>query len=185
MVHYNFISRLFNYDDIQVKIISTAAALSSLFVSFSTNFLGVSAFIFSLLFIVMITDYITGLAASRVEEKRKAIEEQRPMRDVFNSKKGLGWVFKFGSYVIFLSLSWALSEYIALNKLDFLVYLFKVAHFYILLHIFYWEMVSVDENFRRIGWEFQIFGLVNKIFGSIQSSMTNVVHPKDPEKDKK
>jgi len=178
MTHYNFLFRLFNYNDLDIRLISFWAAFCSLFVAFANDFLGISAFLFALLFIVMITDYITGLQASKIEEKRAAVKEDRKPCDVFNSKKGLGWVFKFGSYIVFLSLSWSLNEYIVKNNLDFLVYLFKVAHFYILLHIFYWELVSVDENFRRIGWKFQIFSLVGKLFKSVKDTLTNVVKPK-------
>jgi hypothetical protein len=116
----------------------------------------------------MIVDYITGLTASHVEETRSAKADDRPRKDVFSSRKGLGWVFKFGSYITFLYLSFMLHDYIVAQKLDSIEYVSKIAHFYILLHIFYWELKSVDENFERIGYDFKIFGLFTKIFRTIK-----------------
>ena len=127
--------------------------------------------VFAMLFIVMITDYITGLAASKYEEKARAEKEGRDSKPVFTSKKGLRWVFKFGSYITFLYISFSLEQHIQKNDLDILTYVSKVAHFYILMHIFYWELKSVDENFERLGFKFKIFGVFNSIFNSMKGTM--------------
>ena len=170
---YSFLTKLFNYKSLDIQIIAVWSALVSIFISFSNDFLGISAGIFAMLFIVMITDYVTGLAASRYEEVQKAKKENRCPKDVFTSKKGLRWVFKFGSYIVFLYISCMLQEHITVNKLDVLTYFSKIAHFYILIHIFSWELKSVDENFARLGFKFQIFGLFRGVF----STLKQVIEP--------
>lgn len=167
MTHYKFLFRLFDYSDTNIQIISIWSAFTALLISFCNNFLGISVGLFAMLFMLMITDYITGLRASKLEEKRKAELEKRATLDVFSSKKGLGWVFKFGSYMTFLYISLLLSQYIEQAGLDFMVWFLKLVHFYILIHIFYWEIKSVDENFERIGYKFKILKIVTNLFYSI------------------
>lgn len=182
MTHYNFIPKLFNYNNLDIQVIGFFASFTSLFVSFANDYLGISAGLFALLFVVMVTDYITGLTAARMEEVRKAAIEERPVRDIFNSKKGLSWVFRLGSYIVFLMMSVMFNDHIQAKGLDFLTYIAKVAHFYMLIHIFSWEMKSVKENFDRIGWHFPIFNLFGMIFGKFKSSLDNV---SDFDKSKK
>ena len=182
MTHYNFIPKLFNYNSLDIQIIGYFAAFSSFFVSFAHDYLGISAGLFALLFIVMVTDYITGLTAARVEEIRKAKLEDRPPRSIYNSKKGLSWVFRLGSYIVFLSMSVMFNDHIQTKGLDFLTYIAKVAHFYMLIHIFSWELKSVHENFDRIGWHFPIFHLFNLVFGKVKDTLDNMT---DFDKNKK
>ena len=68
---------------------------------FTDNILGINVALFIFLFFIMIIDYITGLSAAIKEEKDSAKKEGRKMKtksEVFESKKGLGWVFKIGFY---------------------------------------------------------------------------------------
>lgn len=160
MIHYKFLLRLFDYTDSSIQTISVWSAFTAFIVSFSNNFLGISVGLFSMLFVLMIMDYITGLSAAKLEEIRKAGQESRPVKDIFSSKKGLGWVFKFGSYMTFLYISLLLSQYIEQASLDFMTWFFKLVHFYVLIHIFYWEIKSVDENFERIGYRLKILKIV-------------------------
>lgn len=181
MTHYRFISRLFNFKDEGIQIISLWSTFTAFIVSFSNNFLGISVGLFVMLFIIMITDYVTGLASSKLEEKNKAKLEEREVKDVFSSKRGLGWVFKFGSYIVFLYVSLLLSEYIEESHIDFMVWVMKLAHFYILIHIFYWEIKSVDENFEKLGFDFKILKLVGNLFSGIGKIIGGKIKQKEDD----
>lgn len=156
MEHLNFLTRLFDYSDLKVKIASFYGAIISALLTtvsaFSVGILGISAGLFILLFVIMITDYITGLQASKKEGLK------------FISKKGLGWVFKFGSYLMVLSVSLTLRREMIANGMEWLEIPFIAIHFYILVHILMWELKSVDENFKRLGHEFKVLALISDIF---------------------
>lgn len=163
MGHLAFLTRLFDFTDIKVKIASFYGVLLSAMLttlsSFSQGLLGISAGLFLLLFVIMITDYVTGLKAS----KKEGVE--------FISKRGLGWVFKFGSYLVVLSVSLSLRKELILNGFDWLEIPFISIHFYILVHILMWELKSVDENFKRLGYEFKVLGLITDIFLIVQTML--------------
>jgi phage-related holin len=171
MEHLHFLTRLFDYSDLKVKISSfyggVLGALFSLISGFSEGFIGISGSLFILLFVVMITDYITGLKASKREGKK------------FTSKKGLGWVFKFGSYLVFLAVSLFLRDELMYLGLDWLKTPFKIIHFYLLVHIFLWETKSIDENFERLGYSFKILKLADEIFLSVRSMFKKTIDDND------
>jgi phage-related holin len=171
MQHYGFIVKLFNFNDFNIRIISLGATITSLFCTFSNDFLGISALLFALLFFVMIIDYITGIAASKREKK------------ILTSKRGLDWVFKFGSYIVFLALSFSLNNHIVEKNIESLLLITSITHFYILLHIFYWEMKSVDENFERLGYNFKILGLFNKIFSTMRGTLESSLKKKKEDSE--
>lgn len=160
MEHFIFLSRLFDFSQIKVQTAAFYGALLSVILTgltaFSESFLGISVGLFLLLFGVMITDYVTGLRASRKEGKR------------FISKRGLGWVFKFGSYMVFLAVSFLLRKELITTGLDFMEIPFKLIHFYILLHIFYWELKSVDENFERLDYSFRVLKITDEIYDTLK-----------------
>ncbi|MDX9847469.1 MAG: phage holin family protein [Tenuifilaceae bacterium] len=128
----------------------------SVICAFAERFLGISVGLFLLLFLVMITDYATGLRASKKEGKK------------FISRRGLQWLFKFGSYMVFLSISFLLRKELLGNGLQWLDIPMQLIHFYILIHIFTWELKSVDENFERLGFSFRILKLADDIFTTIR-----------------
>lgn len=160
MEHLIFLLRLFDFSQIKVQAAAFYGALLSVILTgltaFSESFLGISVGLFLLLFGVMITDYVTGLRASRKEGKR------------FISKRGLGWVFKFGSYMVFLAVSFLLRKELITTGLDFMEIPFKLIHFYILLHIFYWELKSVDENFERLDYSFRVLKITDEIYDTLK-----------------
>jgi len=157
MEHYSFLINLFDYSQPKVQGAGYMAAIIGGWLSVLTiicnNLLGVSVFVFGALIVIMITDYITGLAASKKEGQR------------FISKRGLGWVFKLGSYMVFLAVSFSLQNEISTKDgLEFMRWPMQLIHFYILIHIFLWETQSVDENFERLGFNFRILKLVDRLF---------------------
>jgi Ca2+/Na+ antiporter len=176
MEHYFFVAKLFDFSKQETKIsllvsfiFSVATTIISALTKFSNDFLGISVVLFFLLFLIMITDYKTGLAASKHEEKIKAEKEQRPIKDVFSSKKALGWVFKLGSYLVFLAVSLSLRKHIINEGLDFLDIPMKLIHFTLLIFILKWETHSVDENCERLGYNFKILKLFTRNISQIQS----------------
>ena len=168
MEHYNFLSKLFDYSQDKVKDAAFLGGLFgyifSVFAMFSNGVLGISAGLFLMLIVIMVTDYVTGLMASKKEGKK------------FVSKKGLGWVFKLGSYMVFLSVSFMLQDEIV-NKAgcEFLRFPMELIHFYILIHIFMWETKSVDENFERLGYSFRILKLFNRILFTTKKQVKNKI----------
>ena len=160
MEHMIFIARLFDFSQIKVQAAAFYAGLLSVAITgltvFSESFLGISLGLFLLLFAIMVTDCITGLKASKKEGKK------------FISKRGLGWVFKFGSYMVFLAVSFILRKEFVTTGLDFMEIPFKLIHFYILLHIFYWELKSVDENFERLDYSFRVLKITDEIYDTLK-----------------
>lgn len=149
MEHYYFLTKLFDFSKIEVQVSVVWSVMAAYLAVLSNNFMGISASIFMLLFAVMLIDYITGLAASKKEGL------------AFISKKGLKWVFKLGSYMIFLAVSMGLRKEIIMNGLEFLDVPMKLFHFTILIHVFYWETRSVDENLERLGYSFRVLKLMS------------------------
>lgn len=156
MEQLRFFYRLFNYSEMKVQVAGFYGALMSVVCAFAEHFLGISVGLFLLLFLVMITDYATGLAASKREGGK------------FTSRRGLQWLFKFGSYLVILAVSLFLrTEFIA-NGLSWLDIPMKLIHFYVLIHIFTWELKSVDENFERLGYSFRVLKLLDGIFSMLR-----------------
>jgi phage-related holin len=156
MSHMMFLLKLFDFSQFKVQAAAFYAGLFSMILTdltkFSETWLGISVSLFLVLFLVMITDYITGLRASKKEGQK------------FISKKGLGWVFKFGSYLVFLMVSFSLRKELLEYGFDWLETPFKLIHFYILIHIFYWELKSVDENFERLNYSIRILKITDDIY---------------------
>lgn len=167
-----FIRKLFDFGDVKVHLASVYGIIGSLVCTlptlisqFSNGFIGISAGLFVLLFIVMIIDYTTGLAACKREG------------GVFISRRGLQWVFKFGSYLIFLAFSYMFRKEVIANELEWMDIPLKLIHFYILVHIFTWELQSVDENLERLGFSFRVF----KLFSSISKMIRGMIKKKIDE----
>jgi len=156
-----FIQRLFDYTEYKVQVAATFAALISAVCSFSSYVLGISGFLFLILFLIMLADYRTGILAAKKEKQ------------VLTSKRGLQWVWKFGFYLIVLSLGLHMRLYCIENGLTMLDYPLKLAHFYILLHISNWELKSIDENLERMQVKFRIYKPFEVLFESLKNVITS------------
>lgn len=157
--HIEFTKRMFDASNVNTQfstfwgvvfsIITTVTVYAS---SFANNILGISLWLFVLLFIIMIGDFASGVAASRRERKK------------FTSKKGLSWVIKLALYTIVVNLTHGMKAEAAMQGLGFLTYPFVLIHFTVIWFIIYWELKSVDENMERLGWSFRILKLFESIF---------------------
>lgn len=140
----------------KVQVAGFYGALMSVVCAFAEHFIGISVGLFLLLFLAMITDYATGLAASRKEGGK------------FTSRRGLQWLFKFGSYLVILAVSLRLRTEFVINGLEWLDIPMKLIHFYVLIHVFTWELKSVDENFERLGFSFRALKLLDGVFTTLR-----------------
>lgn len=168
MEHYHFLTKLFDYSQPRVQDAGFFAAILGWWISVLTMFtdtvLGISIGLFGLLILIMLTDYGTGLAAAKKEGQK------------FISKKGIGWVFKLGSYMVFLTVSFSLQNEIAGKAgLEFMRWPMQLIHFYILIHIFLWETQSVDENFERLGYSFRIMKLFSSVLTIAKSKVKDKI----------
>jgi len=169
MEHYRFLEKLFDFSRVENQVSFLISMLIGALTTFCNDFLGISVIFFLLLVIIMLTDYKTGLAASKHEEKVNAEKEGREVRQVFSSKKALGWAFKLGSDIVFLAVSLSLRKHIISEGLEFIDYPMKLIHFTLLIFILKWETHSVDENFERLGYSFKILKLVTWSLSQVQS----------------
>ncbi len=165
--HYKFLKHLFNFRNDVVVECSTISAIGSVLVNgiliimdwykyFADNILGVSVFFITMIFIIMLVDLCSGLAASKKEGQKRT------------SKKGLRWVFKFGSYVLFIYVINAFVKEVVSMGHDWLYVPLNVIKLYMLFHIVMWETKSIEENITRMGYNARIFGIIDTTFKNIK-----------------
>lgn len=161
--HYKFLKHLFDFNTDKVQecaffslLANTVFLTVGYFNYFASHILGVSVSFIIMVAIVMVIDLFTGLRAAKKEEQRRT------------SKKGLRWVFKLLSYVLFMyifntflleckSYGYVWAEY-PLNLLKL----------YIIVHILFWETKSIDENLERLGYSLRILKLADDIFSFVK-----------------
>lgn len=167
---YSFLKPLFNYklektqDSAMLGVIISLVSNFTLwftgaFKSFSENFLGVGVAFIVMIFIIMIADFITGIFAAK---KRK---------EDLESKKGLRWVVKFGSYILFVYILNAFSKEAALQSYEWLCYPLGIIKIYILAHITIWELKSIDENLASLGFDLRILKMIDPVFKAITKGL--------------
>ena len=171
---YSFLNSLFNYKLEKVQFSAIWASIISFitnvvlimtgaFESFSTNILGVGVAFMVMIFVIMLVDLGTGLGAAK-----KRNEEIR-------SKKGLRWVFKFGSYILFIYILNCFSKESILQGFDWLSYPISIIKIYIMAHIAIWEIKSIDENFEDMGFSFRILKMAGKTLSGLTKLMGNKI----------
>lgn len=154
-----FLKHITNIGDPKVQECSFWGIIGTLLICFSnaTHFLaesilGITVYFTIALFVIMVVDLITGLMAANKEHQRKT------------SKKGLRWVFKFGSYILFVYIINALGTDSIRTGIDSIPFLMEVIKYYVVFHIAAWEIKSIDENLERNGYSFRIFKLFDNIY---------------------
>ena len=156
--HLRFFRQMTNTVDPKVQISSFWGIIGTLLmyvmdgVKFlATDILGITVYFTIALFVIMITDYVTGLLASRKEHIARS------------SKKGLRWVFKFGCYILFVYTLNALTVDSYRTGITEIALAMELLKYYVVFHIASWELQSIDENFERLGYSFRIFKLFNNV----------------------
>lgn len=164
--HFKFIKHLFNFGTDKCWECSFYGIMTNLFIVmignfnyFATNILGISAFFLVSIFVIMIIDAITGLAASKKENQKRT------------SKKGARWFVKFGSYMAFLYFINSLIREFETLGIDWLEVFCGVIRMYILFHVMYWELFSIGENLERLGYDARIFKLITNLFSIFKKTV--------------
>lgn len=133
-------------------VVLPLATITTILSTFFESYFGISGiFAMSMLFLVIV-DHITGtLAAKRRREK-------------ITSSQGLKTVYKAGAYMFFIYMAFQLQNEIRRNEvIGFLDETIRYFHLYIIIHIFYWELFSVDENLSKIGIKVGLSSLLKNI----------------------
>lgn len=84
------------------------------------------------------------------------------------SKKGLRWVFKLGSYILFIYVLNAFTLEAAREGHQWLTLPLNIIKLYVVFHIALWEIKSIDENLQRMGYAFRIFGMADRVAALIR-----------------
>lgn len=181
---FQFIPRMFNTSSVEVQDTGIFSIIWSAIIWFfmqvfhiTVNIIGVSVLFSIVLFIVMVSDFITGIQASK-----KEFREANPGKKFEGeSKKGLRWVIKYMVYVTgFFILNVMVKEVSALdieelekfmkmNLAGLIVGIFKIIKLFLMLYILRWELKSIDENFERLGYSFKIFSFFDNFIHSIST----------------
>ena len=155
---------VFNPLDIKVTLAAFLGFISTFIASFSQDYLGISGHFAGALAILILVDFITGLAASKKEGKK------------FSSSRGLRTVYKTGAYMLFLFIAFSLEKEIPEDG-GFFLSVIKYFHIYLIAHIAFWELFSVDENLKRLGVDLGLTswlkGIIEKIKGSSLQDSTD------------
>lgn len=115
------------------------------------NILGISLYMVIAFLAIMVVDYITGYKASLKEGDKP------------QSKKGLRWVVKLFAYLFAIYITNALIIDSRRLSIDYIPFVLEVFKYFVLFLIIRWEMKSLDENFKRLGYKFKIFGVFDMI----------------------
>lgn len=155
------ISKPFNYTLMKVEIAGIISVIISAVVTFSSNYLGVSGAFTLLLFTLLTADFITGITVARhIKEK-------------LTSRKGLRTVYKAGAYVLFMYVSFQLHQELE-GKAALFETIIQYFHTYILIHISFWELFSVDENLKKLNIDLGITDTLKTVYQNIKSIFLNI-----------
>lgn len=185
---FQFIPRMFNTASVKVQDTgvwsiawSAILWLSAKLFHLTVNVIGVSILYAIVLFVVMVMDFITGYQASKKEWRAEHPGEK--FRG--ESKKGLRWVIKYFVYITgFFILNVMIKEVNALNIEDIekllkvnvagiIVGIFSITRVFLMLYILRWELKSIDENFERLGFNFQMFDFFDNLVHSVSTIFKN------------
>ena len=148
---------VFNPTDVKVLASAVGGSLAAFFSSFSQDVLGISGGFAITLAILILADFITGMAAS--------VKENKPI----TSSKGVRTVFKTGAYMLFLYVAFMLQKEIRPDEALYFFNAVKYFHIYLIAHISFWEMFSVDENLKRLGIDLGLSSFLKGIINKIRS----------------
>ena len=144
-------------------ILTTAAALLE---HYCTTYLGISGKFSLMLLIILFVDFITGtLVAMRSKEGT-------------NSRAGRRTIYKVGSYLFFIYVSFMLKTEV--EQYDTLFnFILRYFHPFLLIHITFWEMFSVDENLKKLKIDLGITGFLKGVYDGITNKFKTKI--KDEE----
>ena len=156
---YGFIRTAISFNDERIQQATFWSVVANILIMttgwfdyWANDVLGMSVGVTLMIFIILFFDLITGMCASVNEGQ------------TLSSKRGLRWVFKFCSYIIFVYTLNNLVREVKLYEFGWLLYPMNIIKLFVIFTISFWEIKSIDENFERLGYSFGIFKLLNPIY---------------------
>lgn len=165
---YSFLKPMFSLSSGKARettILGTVATgitmVVTMFNYWANEVLGMTVWVCLMIFVIMFIDLITGVASAAIKEGR----------DSLCSKKGLRWVFKFGSYTVFIYVLNSLVKEAKVYDYYWITEAVTVVKLFVIFKICFWEMKSIDENFEKMGYSFRIFKLLDSIYNIFKSAI--------------
>ena len=149
-----------------VGLLSAITAITTYLSYVSTTYLGISIRFSAMLGVLVIGDHVSGTLA--------AINNQIPI----TSKIGRRTLYKSGAYIFFIYIGYNLHTEIQQTDTLFIEVL-KYFHPYLLIHITFWELFSIDENLKKLGLNFGISDFLKKTYNKLTSIFDNVGKTKE------
>ena len=140
-------------------VATSFAMMATMFSYWANEVLGMTVWVCLMIFIIMFIDLVTGVASAAIVDGKEAL----------CSKKGLRWVFKFGSYTVFIYVLNSLVKESAVYGYSWITEAITVIKLFVIFKICFWEMKSIDENFEKLGYSFRIFKMLDPIYGIFKS----------------
>ena len=135
-------------------IATSIAMVTTMFSYWANEVLGMTVWVCLMIFVIMFIDLLTGVSAAAYTGGKEALR----------SKKGLRWVFKFGSYTVFIYVLNGLVIESAAHEYSWITEAMTVVKLFVIFKICFWEMKSIDENLSDLGYSFRIFKLLDPIY---------------------
>ncbi len=158
----------FNFSLMKVEIAGILSAIISAIATFSQDYLGISGAFALVLFVLLITDFITGVSAAKYTKRK------------ITSRKGLRSVYKAGAYLLFIYVAFQLYQELE-GKAELFETIVKYFHIYIVVHVCFWELFSIDENLKKLGMDLGITNVLKNTYQGIKNIFSNIGKPKHDE----
>lgn len=156
MPYLEDILKPFDFSIWKTEVIAVMAVFTTIISNFSENYLGISGTFALLLFVLLLIDFITGVRVA-IKEKIK-----------ITSGKGLRTVYKAGGYLLFIFAAYSLYKELE-GKAALFEQVIKYVHIYIIVHISFWELFSIDENLKRLGVDLGITDILKTAYNGIKN----------------
>lgn len=162
-IYIKEILKPFNFSNMSVEITTVYATILTTLAVFSEHYLGVSGAFALVLLVLIIVDFFTGVIS--------AIHKG----EIINSKKGLRSLYKAGAYVLFLYVSYNLYRELE-GKAELFETVIKYFHIYILVHVSFWELFSIDENLKKLKIDLGITDVLKNTYKNITKIFNNIAN---------
>jgi len=156
----------FNFASFKVEVITLVSSIVTILATFSENYLGISGSFAGALFILLIVDFFTGIRAASVQGQK------------ITSSRGLRSLYKAGAYIVFMYISFMLHKELE-GRADLFETIVKYFHIYIIIHVAFWELFSIDENLKKMDIDLGITDLLKLFYNNIKNIFTSLGKPKN------
>lgn len=141
---------------------------------FNISILGFSLGTLALIFLIILFDFFTGVAAAKAQGEK------------LSSSKGLKTVYKLISYLLAMAALSILEDMVIKNNIPFAAYILNYFRIGLFTLAFLWEFYSIGENIeRRTGSKPKIFSFLDRITRVLERKLGDSIVNKLDEKDNK